>query len=61
MNLAITEFLETVEIVHPELLRKPKLHMLLHLPDDMLNFGPAIGFATERLDTVPNNVRFFME
>ena len=30
---------------------QPKLHMLLHLPDNIFNFGPAIGFATERLDT----------
>ena len=52
MNLAITDFLETVEVVHPELLRKPKLHMLLHFPDDIFNFGPAIGFATERFEAL---------
>lgn len=48
----ISRFLENLENVHPEIMRKPKLHTLLHLLDDMSNFGPAIGFATERLDTV---------
>lgn len=47
----IHRFLENLESVHPEIMRKPKLHTLLHLPDDMSHFGPAIGFATERLDT----------
>jgi hypothetical protein len=58
MDMAISHFLETVENVHPEFLRKPKIHMLLHLPDDIFNFGPAIGFATERLHTDLINLGF---
>lgn len=36
--------------VNPELLRKPKFHILLHLQDDMLNYGhgPPVGFCTEK-------------
>ena len=34
------------------MLRKPKLHTLLHLLEDMSNFGPAVGFATERSEGV---------
>ena len=44
-----SSFLDSMEEVHPEIMRKPKLHTLLHLLDDMSNFGPAVGFATERL------------
>jgi hypothetical protein len=44
------KFLESLEIVHPEMMRKPKLHTLLHL--DTSDFGPAVGFNTERSDTV---------
>ena len=46
-----TKFFKNLENVHPEMMRKPKLHTLLHLLDDMSNFGSAVGFATERLDT----------
>jgi hypothetical protein len=43
-----TKFMESLENVHPEMMRKPKLHTLLHLVDDMSDFGPAVGFNTER-------------
>ena len=45
----ISSFLDSMEEVHPDIMRKPKLHTLVHLLD-MSNFGPAVGFATERLD-----------
>ncbi|KAL5491557.1 hypothetical protein EMCRGX_G016862 [Ephydatia muelleri] len=32
----------------PELRSKLKIHLLLHLPDHMLQFGPPSGFNTER-------------
>ena len=32
----------------PELGRKPKTHLVLHLVDSMIDFGPAPGFCTER-------------
>jgi hypothetical protein len=44
----ISQFVESVTNVHPEFLRKPKIHMLLHLFDHMADYGPAIGFSTER-------------
>lgn len=44
----IGQMVECMSAVHPELLQKQKFHMLLHLQDDMLNFGPPIGFNTER-------------
>lgn len=45
-----SSFLDSLEEVHPDIMRKPKLHSLVHLLDDMSNFGPAVGFATERFD-----------
>ena len=46
----VSKFLRSIELVHPEMLQEPKLHTLLHLLEDMSNFGPAVGFATERSD-----------
>ena len=46
----ISSLLDSMEEVHPDIMRKPKLLTLVHLLDDMSNFGPAVGFATERLD-----------
>ena len=49
--MAITSsLLDSMEEVHPDIMRKPKLHTLVHLVNDMSNFGPAVGFATERFD-----------
>ena len=49
--MAITSsLLDSMEEVHPDIMRKPKLHTLVHLMEDMSNFGPAVGFATERFD-----------
>ena len=28
--------------------KKTKIHLILHLPDSMLRFGPASSFNTER-------------
>ncbi len=39
------KFLESLDNVHLEMMRKTKLHTLLHLlVDDMSDFGPAVGF-----------------
>ena len=49
--VAITSsLLDSLEEVHPDIMRKPKLHTLVHLMEDMSNFGPAVGFAAERFD-----------
>jgi hypothetical protein len=45
----IQEMMECLSEVHPELLQKQKFHMLLHIQDNMMKFGPAVGFNTERL------------
>ena len=44
----INQAMECISEVHPELMQKQKFHMLLHLPSDMLNYGPPVGFCTER-------------
>ena len=47
-TILIQQTMEFISEVHPELMQKQKFHMLLHLQDDMLNYGPPIGFCTER-------------
>jgi len=42
---------DTVKDCQPELLQKVKIHLLLHLVDNMLDFGPCSSFNTERSDT----------
>ena len=41
-------FAQAVDRHCPELRSKLKIHLLLHLPDHMLQFGPPSGFNTER-------------
>ena len=41
-------FAQAVDKHCPELRSKLKIHLLLHLPDHMLQFGPPSGFNTER-------------
>ncbi len=47
-TILIQQTMEFISEVHPELMQKQKFHMLLHLQDDMLNYGPPISFCTER-------------
>lgn len=42
------EFLQTVKDRQPELLQKTKVHLILHLVENMMDFGPTAGFNTER-------------
>lgn len=44
----LTSFINAISATHPEFLKKPKIHLLLHLVDDIENLGPANGFCTER-------------
>ncbi|XP_028417046.1 uncharacterized protein LOC114541311 isoform X2 [Dendronephthya gigantea] len=53
----IRQMIDCLSEVHPELLRKQKFHMLLHLQDDMLNFGPPVGFCTERFESFNSIIR----
>eukprot|EP00731_Ephydatia_muelleri_P027586 Em0019g459a len=44
-------FAQAVDKHCPELRSKLKIHLLLHLPDHMLQFGPPSGFNTERCES----------
>lgn len=41
-------FIDAVKEGCPEMLKKPKIHLLLHLPDNMHDFGPTAAYNTER-------------
>ena len=42
-----TSFVESVKKCVPEQLKKLKVHLILHLVDDMKEFGPTASFNTE--------------
>ena len=42
------EFVVAVKEHCPQFLKKVKVHLLLHLPDNMHDFGPTSAFNTER-------------
>jgi hypothetical protein len=42
------DFVAATYAFKPELLQKPKFHLLLHLPQSMEDFGPRMAFNTER-------------
>ena len=46
------EFVVSVKSHNPQLLNRPKIHLLLHLPKCMLEFGRTSSFNTERLGKV---------
>lgn len=43
------DFVDSVKECNPQSLNKMKIHLLLHLVDDMCDFGPTSAFNTERL------------
>lgn len=45
----LEKFAQKICAIHPEFAKKPKIHLLQHLPEDMDDLGPATGFSTERL------------
>lgn len=45
-------FVDAVKQNFPELIKKLKIHLFLHLTDNMMDFGPTSSFNTERLDCV---------
>ncbi|KAJ7838096.1 hypothetical protein B0H14DRAFT_3701249 [Mycena olivaceomarginata] len=48
LNIAVANLLDAFDAVDPlRILVKIKLHLLVHIPDDIRRFGPAIRFATE--------------
>lgn len=44
-------FLETTALWNPDWFNKPKFHVILHLPQHIRRFGPAILFATETFES----------
>ena len=42
------DLLEHVKALDPLLLQRPKFHLLLHLVDNIREFGPTAGYNTER-------------
>ena len=51
------QFVDIARQFQPELLQKVKVHLLLHLVDCMLDFGPCSVYNTERYN---NNVYLFV-
>ncbi|XP_064387491.1 uncharacterized protein LOC135335837 [Halichondria panicea] len=41
----------------PEMLKKQKVHLLLHLPESMKEFGPPSSFNTERCEAFKSKMR----
>ena len=41
-------FVKELYYAYPEFQKKVKIHLMLHLTDCMLGFGPTCGFNTER-------------
>ena len=46
-----TQFVDTVSQCQPDMLRKQKVHMVLHLVDCMEEFGPTSALNSERYNT----------
>lgn len=44
----VQHFIDCVEHSAPEMLKKVKIHLLLHLPENILDFGPTANYNTER-------------
>ena len=42
------DFVDAIIANFPALTKKVKIHLLLHLPDCMLDFGPTSAYNTER-------------
>ena len=42
------EFVDTVNRLTPHVLKKSKVHLILHLPKNMQDFGPTSAYNTER-------------
>ncbi|KAI0082710.1 hypothetical protein K474DRAFT_1585163 [Panus rudis PR-1116 ss-1] len=51
LEKAINYFLDRSCALTPRWFNKPKFHILLHLPDHIRRFGPAILFATEGFES----------
>ena len=50
----IENFVKSAAVVYPEHAKKVKFHLLLHLTDNMLDFGHPSCFNTERYMYIKN-------
>ena len=41
-------FVDAIRDHMPEMLQKPKIHLMLHIVDNMKDFGPTSAYNTER-------------
>ncbi|XP_070533684.1 uncharacterized protein [Ptychodera flava] len=53
----VKSFLLKAKEVMPTLLNKSKVHMLQHLPEDLVDFGPTTCYSTERCESYMGHVR----
>ena len=44
----VQHFIDCVQTSAPEMLKKLKVHLLLHLPGNIMDFGPTANDNTER-------------
>ncbi|EJU01380.1 hypothetical protein DACRYDRAFT_16097 [Dacryopinax primogenitus] len=52
LRLAVTTLVHAMARLNPiKMISKPKMHILLHIVDNVRRFGPAVGFATERYES----------
>lgn len=55
----IDNVLHAFDAIDPsKIIVKPKLHLLVHLPDDIRRFGPAVRYATEIFEAYNGIFRF---
>ena len=47
-NVICQEFVREVGLCFPDLKKKVKVHLFLHLVENMIDFGPTSAFNTER-------------
>ncbi|THU77100.1 hypothetical protein K435DRAFT_812755 [Dendrothele bispora CBS 962.96] len=53
LHIAIANVLDMFAEVDPtKIIRKAKLHLLTHIPDDARGFGPLVGMATEIFESL---------
>ena len=50
------DFVDLIKKHSPEMLKKPTIHLMLHIVDSMRQFGATSAYNTERLVHVLNTV-----
>eukprot|EP00731_Ephydatia_muelleri_P013349 Em0007g659a len=50
-------FIDSVKVHFPNLLRRPKMHLILHLIECLEQYGPTSAFSAERCESFNSDVR----